>query len=337
MRAYAIFHTYLCKPQGMGIEMFIGGIDIGGTKTIVAVADQNGDLLCTNQFPTDCQNMNRHFDGCAEKLQECAESQGIALRQLEGVGITAPGMVDEQGTLLWAPFAKWKQIPLAQEFSRRLGIGNIHCDCDVNACALAEAYFGGYRNLLWITVSTGIGGGIIINGEVYRGANAIAGEIGHMKVEYDSPSLCSCGQYGCAEAHASGTAMQKLIMAAIEKNPQYRALYEKNNLEMNGAGCASLARNGDPFSIAIYQQIGDYLGRVIANAANLMNPETIFIGGGMSRDLDVLMPFIRERMAKSAVIFLKDTPILQTKLGYHAAIKGAVTLILKSNTNSNKK
>ncbi len=310
--------------------MYLGAIDIGGTKTISAVTDEFGTLLSSRQFETIRGDHTAHFSLCYHQLLECLCELGITSSDLTGLGVVVPGMVSDN-MLLLAPFAGWRNVDVVAEFSRLAGgqIPLIATEGDVNACGVAEAYFGGFTDLWWLTVSTGIGSAIILNGQLYTGSHNVAGEIGHVKVEFEHPRVCSCQQQGCAEAMASGRGIGAMVQEAIAAHPEYGALYEREQLPADARGCEALARKGDPISCAIYQKAGVYLGRALSAGLNLLDPQRVFIGGGVAAALDLMLPSIRETLRQCCIPFVQEVPIERTRLGYHASVKGAAALVLK--------
>ena len=169
--------------------MYIGAIDIGGSKTIAGIVNENGELLIEKQIVTEKSDCAAHFNRCAALLLEAAAEYGVPAQALEGVGVSLPGMVDHShSVLLLAPGAGWRDFPAAEFLREALGIRALWCENDVNNCARAELRFAGApENFLWITVSTGIGGAVVADGRVLLGCNSLAGELGHCKVEFEHP------------------------------------------------------------------------------------------------------------------------------------------------------
>ncbi len=306
--------------------MYIGAIDIGGSKTVVGIVNEKGDVVIAKKIPTLAQPQT-HFEKTSEVLSECLKEKEIPKSELSGLGVVLPGMVSED-TLLYAPAVNWRDVNVVSSYRALTGIENVKTQGDVNACGVAEAYFGGFSDLLWVTVSNGIGGAIVAGGKLYKGARDVAGEIGHVKVEYENPRVCSCGQLGCAEAMASGTGIGKMVKEAADKNPEYKALFEKKNLLLTSEGCAALAREGDEISQGIFKKAGMYLGRALAAALNILDPQRVFIGGGVSLSLDLLLEETEKTIKANCVEFSAKTPIEATRLGYYAALLGAASLIL---------
>ena len=314
--------------------MYIGAIDIGGTKTITAVIDETGNILHKEQFPTVEKKCDRHLEQCAQSLLSILEHLHISAADLTGVGVTLPGIVDNKsGLLIHAPYENWSQVPVADLLSKKLGSLKVFCENDVNACAVGEQYFGiggKYKNYVWMTVSTGVGGAVVNEGKLVRGEDGYAGEFGHLKVEYENPEPCPCGQYGCLEAHGSGTALNREIHKKAEEDEVFSAAFLKEGHSINAAGCASLARGGNKSAIRIFERTGEYLGRGIAYCINILNPQTVIIGGGVSASLDLLLPGIRTVIKSSAFKEMQDIEIIATPLGYEAALLGAAALVLQN-------
>jgi len=266
-------------------------------------------------------------------LSQCWNECGLDPAKAAGVGITVPGMADmNSGTLLYAPFLGWRDVPVREIVSTRLSGPPVTIANDVNACALGETYFGqasSFDNVLWVTVSTGVGGGIIVNKQLYEGEYGIAGEIGHVTVEWENPRRCSCGQWGCLEAHASGTAIAERAMELMQQNgdaPLARYLREQR-LPVSAASIAQAARSGVPEAIELYRSAGHYLGRAFSFAANLFNFGAVIVGGGVSLSMELWLPAAQDVFRRSVIHETnRNMPILATGLGYEAGLKGAAAL-----------
>jgi glucokinase len=327
--------------------MLIGALDIGGTKTIAAVAEylpDGGflkvlDIIGKVTFPTGAPVCSFRVvaSECARIIAGILKEKNLDPSLLGAIGVSAPGMVDAEGRLIYSPVTGWRDVDIAgtlrnvwNEYTDAPEL-TVRTDCDVNACALAEVLTSGSGDMLWVTVSTGIGGAYVTGGKAVTGYNSVAGEIGHTKVEYNNPRKCSCGQYGCAEAHASGTAVGKIVAETASSDRQWAALFRQRNLLLDAEGCALLAREGDSISGRIMNSAGDYLGRALANAVNLLDPAVVYIGGGMSRSFDLLAAPIRLRIESDALSIHRDIPVLPTALGYEASLMGAFALAADKN------
>lgn len=307
----------------------IGAIDIGGTKTLVGLVDR-GRIVLHEQFATTTESWQAHFEQSCLYLEKLCIRGGWQTDALDGIGVSLPGMVNEsRGVLLLAPYAGWKNVPARDFFRKRLKNPNVFVENDVNACAVGEWMLGhakGMKDFLWITVSTGVGGAVMANGRLVHGAGQVAGEIGHIKVERAAPWPCTCGQEGCVEAHASGTAIARAFAHYIENDAEAARRCAELQLPLDARGCRMLADDGDEGAIRILNDAARWLGRGISVALNLLNPEAVFIGGGVGQSLDLLLPGIREVIGQEVVAPARSVPILYTKLGYNAAFLGAASL-----------
>ena len=313
--------------------MYVGVLDIGGTKTIAAIVDETGAILQKDLFPTHTANAELHLEQCAVRLKALLQKEGISERDLCGVGVTLPGIVNSQdGVLIYAPYAQWENISVASFLAKELGGRKIYCENDVNACAIGEQFFGigkQYMDYVWVTVSTGVGGAVVSGGELLRGGCGFAGELGHLKVEYDHPERCPCGQYGCLEAQASGTAINREIKRMCAQDPEFYQAFLDAGERPDGAGCAKLARAGNQTAARIYEKAGKYLGRGFSYCANILNPQAIIVGGGVSASLDLMLSGIKTAIQKYTFSQHQGFEVVQTALGYEAALYGAAALVLR--------
>jgi len=297
----------------------IGAIDAGGTKVLTAVMTEEGKVLARCQASVPPSDVPAYFRRCADMLAACAGEVGVGVGELAGVGMNIPGMVVGDGKVLGSPSAGWGAFDARPLLLASLGLprGNVFFENDINACALAELRFGGASgDFVWITISTGNGGAVVSGGKLVRGAGGCAGEFGHLKVERDRPLRCGCGALGCLEAHASGVAIGR------------RAKEAGLGADADARLCEELARQGNAVALGIYEETGVYLGRALAIAANLLNPACAYIGGGVSKALDLMMPAIRRTLAAEALPQCVDLKVERTRLGYEAALLGAAAVCL---------
>jgi glucokinase len=297
--------------------MMIGAIDGGGTKVLTAVMTEAGDVLARRQASVPTADYAAYFLRCAEMLAECAKELGMRLDALAGVGVSVPAMTDGRGRVLGSPSAGWGTFSVQPLLLPALGVGadRVFIENDVNACALAEMRFAhGGNDFVWMTVSTGIGGAVVADGRLVRGAGFCAGEIGHVKVEFGAPRPCGCGGYGCLEAHASGTAIGLLA--------------RESGLDADAKRCEELASQGDPAALAVFAQAGCYIGRALAMTANVLNPERVYIGGGVAHALAFLLPSIRAELMRGVLPQCGSVLVEQTRLGYEASLFGAAAVCL---------
>ncbi|MBU0630842.1 MAG: ROK family protein [Candidatus Margulisbacteria bacterium] len=290
--------------------MFIG-VDLGGTKIAAALVSATGKIVTDVNIPTEASKGKTHVLGAINKaIRHLIQTSPEPVKAI-GLGVPGP-ILYEKGIVIGPPnLPGWKQVNLKKilekEFSRPVFIDN-----DANCAALAEARFGagvGRRHFIYITVSTGIGGGIIINGQLYRGANGSAGEFGHMIIDSQG-FTCGCGNVGCFEAMASGTAVRK-------------------RAGMDGASVELAARQGDKKALAVINETAHYLAIGISNLVNIFNPELVILGGGVSKMRELLLNPVRKEFKKYALYLpAKSVKIVRAKLGTNAGILGAAALCL---------
>ncbi len=313
--------------------MYIAALDIGGTKTIAAVLDEKGKILAQEKFPSVVAGYETHLSMCAESMRCLMRQMGLTADDFIGMGAALPGIVNNKdGVLIYAPYADWENVPVADILRSELGFLKVQCENDVNACAIGEQRFGvgkNYTDFIWMTVSTGVGGAVVESSKLVRGGYGFAGELGHLKVEYKNPAHCPCGQYGCLEAHGSGTALIRETRKRALDSTEFAKALEKMGLKPDGAGCAALARAGNNDALDIIDQVGTYLGRGISYCINILNTQAVVIGGGVAASLDLLLPSIRTSVQQNAFKRMQNIDIIETPLGYEAALLGAAALVLE--------
>ena len=295
---------------------------------MVGVVDSAGNIIVKSHFATHTADCYAHFSDCHSRFKECLSAKNIDIDKIDGIGVNMPGMVDfATGLLLQAPFARWYNIDVKRSFASMFENDRIFVENDVNSCAMGELMFGNAcDNFLWVTVSTGIGGALVIDRKLVHGFSSCAGEAGHVKVEYDNPEQCSCKQWGCAEAHGSGTAITRMFSKKVSENVEIANILAEKKLIADAKSCSILAKEGNTIAIDIFQTAGKYLGRALSYAANLFNPQKIYIGGGVSDSLELLSPSLREEFEKATVKQNADVEIVKTSLSYDAALIGAAAL-----------
>lgn len=312
------------------MEVF-GALDIGGTKTIAGLVTADGQILCSEQFPTDRANCHAHLHFCRQVLDTILNRYGGTLR---GLGLTLPGIVDPSHSyLVHSAYPAWNGQPVTAMLQRAYPGIPIMAENDVNACALAELHFGygdRYSDFLWVTVSTGIGGAVVCSRKLITGGAGFAGELGHIKVEFDHPLRCpSCGGCGCLEAHASGTALNALFCKTVTAHPQLLEALGKLNAEPDAKGCALLAQRKDHYAMGCFEIIGTYLGRGLSAGINLLNPQAVILGGGVAKSLPFMYNSIQHMLQQCVHPNLLPVDVVETKIGYQAALLGAATLVMK--------
>ena len=297
-------------------------IDIGGSKFMVGLADSRGEILCVERYPwteLSPEGLVRDIKGALHALLAAHAPHSPTI-----MGATIPGLADpERGLWVEASFSGIRNLPFASLMEAEFGLP-VRLDNDGNACAAAERLFGcckGVDHFVWVTVSNGIGGSIFANGRLYSGSAGNAGEIGHIVVE-EGPNArpCKCGLSGCAEMHASGLGLAKNYLS-LGGRP------EIDGEAPSARSIAALARAGDKTALAAYELEGLYLGRAIGAAVNLLNPQKVVIGGGVSLSFDLFSPSLTRTLETH--VYQNANPgfvVEPSPLGYNAALLGAAAL-----------
>lgn len=308
------------------------GVDVGGTNVKVALVDKSGSIVYSDTVPTRAEMGYEYtISNIIKAIGDVMKESKIAKDSVEGIGFGFPGQIDcDNGIVRLAPnIPGWVNIPIADIVSKEFGIP-VRVDNDVRCAALAELNFGagkGASNLICITVGTGIGSGLIVNGKLVRGASNAAGEIGHIKLQMEGGPLCGCGDHGCFEAFASGPAIVAMAEEYIKggKSTKYREL-AKN--EITPYVVCEAAKQGDVVAKKIFEIMGNYIGIGLSSVVNLLNPEKIVIGGGVADAGDLLFGPIKETLKKRAMpIQGAAVEVVHAELGNTAGVIGASLLI----------
>jgi len=306
--------------------MSLIGVDLGGTQLRVAVADDRGRLRTVVRRPTEAARGRQHvINRIVAAVKDALQEDGTAPRRVRALGIGLPGPVDPAAGLVISPanLPGFKNVPLNRILTRATGIPSF-LHHDAHLAALGEHKRGAARGateVIYVTVSTGIGAGLVLRGELYAGAHGIAGEIGHIVVQRDGP-LCTCGNRGCVEAIASGTGIGR---AARELAPQTPSSV-LHLLENPGPeDVARAARAGDALATSILENAGAYLGIAIGTLVNLFNPQLIVLGGSVLKaGAPLLRPMRRSMNASSWKASRRGLRIVPPALGDDVGLIGAV-------------
>ncbi len=325
--------TLSIRPQD-GSPQAIVGIDIGGTKIAVAAAGINGRIIAKAKMPTEVQKGPNYTIGKMMELVRQVLHESHVWRPL-AIGVGCGGPLDpDEGVILSPPnLPGWDAIPLKQILENEFGT-YVYIDNDANAAALGEFRFGAgadINNMVYITVSTGIGGGIIINGQLLQGIRASAGEIGHQTILKDGVR-CNCGNRGCLEALASGTAIARRAREALS-NRRDSLMLKLANGDVNSVTAetvVSAARDRDPLALQIWEDTIEYLSIGVANVITTLAPDMVVVGGGVSDAGDLLYPALREAVNKRVFLVPMDrVKIAPPKLGSEVGVVGAIAVALQ--------
>ena len=306
------------------------GIDLGGTNTKIGVVDKEGNKIFTTTIKTESiDGYEISLNRIADILKENLKEYEIPLDKVGGVGIGVPGpVVQTRIVKFFANFPWPENLNLAEEFEKRIGL-KVRADNDVNVITLGEMWKGagkGHSNVLGIAIGTGIGGGIILNGQLVSGKNGTGGEIGHTKLVRDG-KLCGCGQKGCWEAYASATGLIREAQGRLIVNKKNQLYEMTKGRELEAKDVFDAAKEGDKFSLALVDYEAEYIAFGIGNLLNVLDPEIIVIGGGVALAGEILFNGVNEKLKKYALpSTLEGLRILPAKLGNDAGIIGAAYL-----------
>ncbi len=312
------------------------GIDLGGTKILTAVIDAAGKMLSRDHSVTPAaEGQEAVIEAIMESTKRSLSEAGMTSEDLTAVGIGAPGLSNpETGILYTSPnLPGWHDVPLRDIISKEFG-KTTYLINDGSAAAVGELYFGAAkraRDFIYITVSTGIGGGIVVNGEIYAGSTGTAGELGHMVIDDDGP-LCNCGNTGCWEMLASGTALASEAKRIIERGTDTTILdYAGGNIEkVKAEAIHEAAVAGDDLANRLIARNAYYLGVGLANLINIFNPEVIVIGGGLSNIGDLLLlPAYEEAGRRAFKQSYQSMHFTLADLGRNSGVIGAAAYALE--------
>ncbi len=302
-------------------------IDLGGTKTSWALVDSAYRLTDRREIPTP-----KSTDEIITFLRQIISETKSAVEGVRGVGIGVAGLVDfADGTIIAAPNLPLNDVRLADE----LDSPEIECfiDNDANLAVLGELYAGvgqGHMLFIGLTIGTGVGGGIVADGKLWRGSRGGAAEFGHMVVD-GGGVLCTCGSHGCLEQMASGTALERFGREYVAANPtsDLATLFAGNPANVSGRAIAEAARNGQEEAISIFNELGRWLGIGVGSLINIFNPELVILGGGVASSLNLAMEAVRDQVRQVVVDpRAKETPLTLSTLENTAGLIGAAGLVL---------
>ncbi|MCF0131051.1 MAG: ROK family glucokinase [Pseudobutyrivibrio sp.] len=307
------------------------GLDLGGTTCKVGLFKTDGTLLEKWEVPTDTSdNGSKILKNLADSvLAKIAEKGLDAKSDIEGVGIGVPGPATDDGIVHKCVNLGWGVKPVGQELEHLLGGIKVKVGNDANVAALGEAWMGAAKSLnscVMVTLGTGVGGGVVMNGKVVAGATGAGGEIGHILINPKETRTCGCGLHGCLEQYASATGIAYLGRTRLEKDNTPSALRDVENLEARHIFDA--AKEGDALAIEVVEEACTYLAQGLSAISCVVNPDAFVIGGGVSKAGEYLTEQIKKRFVKVAFHSCCDTQIMLATLGNDAGMYGSMKLIL---------
>ena len=310
------------------MSQYVFGVDIGGTTVKLGYFDTEGNVLDKWEIPTRKEdNGSRILPDVAASIEKKIKDAGIDRKDVAGVGVGAPGPIDSDGVVHKAANLGWGVFSIKETLENILKLP-VMAGNDANVAALGEMWKGGgqgYKDLVVVTLGTGVGGGIIVNGKMLTGANGAGGEIGHIHVEDDEQETCGCGNRGCLEQYSSATGVTRLAKRKLEKTTQDSVL---RTTTLSAKSVFDAVKAKDPVAMEIAEQFGQYLGEGLAASACVTNPEAFVIGGGVSKAGSVLIDYIRPYYQKAVFHADRDVKFELATLGNDAGIYGAAKLVL---------
>jgi glucokinase len=312
------------------LEALTIGVDVGGTKVLGGVVDADGTLLAKARRETPAADVPKTDEFIVDVVQELAATHSVV-----AVGIGAAGWIDaSRSHVLFSPNLAWRNEPLRERIAERVGLPVV-VENDANAAAWAEFRFGAARDVVdsmaLFTVGTGVGGGLVIGGELVRGSHGVAAEVGHIRA-VPGGRRCGCGRQGCLEQYASGSALVRYARERAEMDPasaiRLLDLAGRSAERVTGPLVTRAAREGDPASRAAFAEVGRWLGSGLADMVQILDPDVLVIGGGVIEAGDLLMAptraaYIDELAARAG---LAVAPVVEARLGNMAGVVGAADL-----------
>jgi len=316
----------------MNQKNFFVGVDLGGTFIKFGLVSSDGQIVEEHQIPTQIQDdIPQVLDRIAEQVRVFQKSHVI-----QGIGIGVAGLVNpENGVLFEAPNLQgWINVPVADELQKRTGF-SIAVENDANVAALGEYAYGagkGHPNMMMVTLGTGVGGGLILNGKLYQGAGGTAGEFGHMSLQKDGP-VCGCGRRGCVEAFVGTKGILNRVQEKLERGLT-STLNKIDSSALTPKDISEAALKGDDVAVSVFREVGEYLGMGFGNVANLLNLSRIVVGGGVAQAGDLILESARSRMKEVAMTTSgKMIDVVPAILGNKAGILGAARLVMEGRND----
>lgn len=313
------------------------GIDLGGTSVKLAILTTEGEIQEKWSIKTNILDDGSYIvPDIIESIQHRFETHGLTKDDFLGVGMGSPGVVDsEAGTVIGAYNLNWKTLQLVKDqFEAALGLP-FFIDNDANVAALGEQWVGAGNNnpnVVFMTLGTGVGGGVIAAGNLIRGVKGAGGELGHITVDFDEPFACTCGKKGCLETVASATGIVNLSRRYADQYAGDAKLKQMidDGQDVTAKDVFDLAKEGDDLALIVYRHFSEYLGVACANIAAVLNPAYIVLGGGVSAAGEFLLDGVRKVFAENSFPQIKEsTQIVLATRGNDAGVLGAASLVLK--------
>ena len=312
---------------------YIYGIDIGGTTVKMGLFDEKGDMLEKWEIVTRKENNGENIlPDIVKSIKEKNSEKSIATDDILGIGMGVPGPITEDGRVLKCANLGWGIFSVADEMSKLTGVKKVKVGNDANVAALGEQWRGGGRgfdNIVMVTLGTGVGGGIIMNGKILTGENGAAGEIGHITVNPKETLTCGCGCKGCLEQYSSATGVIRLAKERLEASDKPSELRKFADDEIGGKEVFDAYKAGDELAAEAVDEFAAYLGMGLGNVASVVDTQAFVIGGGLSKNGPIVIELIKKQYEKNVMFALKNTEFRLAELGNDAGMYGAVRMVIQ--------
>lgn len=306
------------------------GVDIGGTTCKIGLFETNGNLLEDWEIPTRTENAGSFIlDDITAAIEGKMTERSLSKDDVQGIGVGVPGPVKSDGTVLKCVNLGWGVFNVAKTLEEKTGL-YVKAGNDANVAALGEMWQGGGKgreDVVVVTLGTGVGGGIIVNGKMVAGANGAGGEIGHIIVNDKETQPCNCGNKGCLEQYASATGIVRMAKKLLEQDDRQTVLKDKQ--EITAKDIFDAAKAKDEVACELVEELGNVLGGALGTIACVVNPEIIVIGGGVSKAGAILIDVTKKHFMEKTFHACKDTEFALAQLGNHAGMYGCVKLLLE--------
>lgn len=305
------------------------GVDVGGTTVKMGFFETTGALIDKWEIKTNTEgNGAQILSDIAKSIDNKLAQEGISKNDVQGIGIGVPGPVRADGVVNGCVNLGWGIVDVATDLGALTGLP-VKVGNDANVAALGEMWQGGAkgsRDVIMVTLGTGVGGGIIVDGKIVAGATGAGGEIGHITVNKEEIEPCNCGQYGCLEQYTSATGIVRMAKRKLAKSSDETVL--RNCQALTAKDIFDAAKAGDAIALSLVDEVGDILGSALSNMACVVNPEIIVIGGGVSKAGEILIDTIQKHFVETSFHACKNTQFALATLGNDAGIFGCMQMVV---------
>lgn len=311
------------------MKKYAFGVDIGGTTCKIGFFETSGVLIDKWEIKTNTANNGESIlSDVAQAVDNKLAQEGISKDEVQGIGVGVPGPVKHDGIVNRCINLGWGVLNVEEELGSLTGL-KVKAGNDANVAALGEMWQGGgkgYKDVVMVTLGTGVGGGVIINGKMIAGFHGAGGEIGHITVNKEEIEACNCGNYGCLEQYTSATGIVRVTKRKLAKTDEMTNLRKYDNITAKDV--FDEAKAGDEIALGLVDEVCEILGNALSNIACVVDPEVIVIGGGVSKAGDILIENIQKHFAETAFHACRETKFALAGLGNDAGMYGCVQMLL---------